>query len=113
MKANFHFQSMLIGGVFTAVMLAMILPTFGQGRDRNGGWNEFDPSRHGQAQGHVQEAREPVTVVVESGRYQVVASDRVAYLIDTQTGEVWKDRDMSDQPMSSRGFYDIKLNHRH
>lgn len=110
MKTTFHFQSMLLGAVFAAVMMAMILPTFGQGR--GGGWDDLDPNRHGQVDAQAVQ-QEPVTVVVDSGRYQVATADRVAYVIDTQTGEVWKDRDLSDRPMSSRGFFDIKLNHRH
>lgn len=109
MKTNFHIQSLLIGAVFSAALMMFILPSFGQNRDRDGrGFDRFDPAHAVEGFGG-----EPVTVVVESGRYQVVTSDRVAYVIDTQTGEVWKDRDMSDQSYSARGFFDIKLNHRH
>jgi hypothetical protein len=109
MKTSFHPQSILIGAVFSAALMMFILPSFGQHRDRDGrGFDRFDPA-------HVDErfGGEPVTVVVENGRYQVATSDRVAYVVDTLTGEVWKDRDMSDRSYSAPGFFDIKLNHRH
>lgn len=88
MKTTFHFQSMLIGAVFSAVMMAMILPTFGQGQrqDNNRKLDAANPNI----------------------RYQVAVGDHAAYVIDTWTGEVWKDRDFRETSNATPGFMDRK-----
>jgi len=113
MTSKLHLQSLIAGAVLGAALTTFLSPTLAQSNWRDTARSQPEPRQVGQ-RGHEPEAA-PVgdTVIVSSGRFQIETNERIAYLIDTETGEVWKDRDFSDQAFSTRGFFDHKIhNHR-
>jgi len=112
MNKTFHIQSLIAGAVVCAALMMLVAPSFGaRGRYATQPYasqphqNEYDNTK--------QEVGGETTVIVTQGRFQLVTGDnRIAYLIDTETGEVWKDRDFSETPMSSRNFFEHKI-HNH
>ncbi|XAM00246.1 hypothetical protein OT109_02430 [Phycisphaeraceae bacterium D3-23] len=94
MQHRFHPQSMMVGGVVSAVLTTMILPAFG------------NKTPHGAADKQNDAVRE---VVVQAQRYEIIAIGDIAYLLDTETGEVWRNQNATSRRYQTTDhFYEEK-----
>ncbi|MEM9414635.1 MAG: hypothetical protein AAGA29_04050 [Planctomycetota bacterium] len=94
MQNRYHLQSMMIGGVVSAVLTTMLLPAFGNKTPQDSVSKQNDAISG---------------VVIQAQRYEITAIGDVAYLLDTETGEVWRNRNATSRPEQyTRHFFEEK-----